>query len=122
MITRQELSRRQREFAKDKRRQSVLVIALALAVALIPFGIFIYLRTLDSPDWITTMISFIGTAAVPLVMWRGDTQLRKLRQVHRVMCPHCGEALIDLTGKLALTTGRCGGCGEIILKDNSAET
>ena len=121
LITRQELSRRQREFAKDRRRRSVVVIALALAVALISFGVSIYLRTLDSPEWLATTISFMGIAAVPFVFWWGDTQVRKLQQEQQVLCPHCGEALIDLTGKLALTIGRCGSCGETILTDNLTE-
>ncbi len=47
--------------------------------------------------------------------------MKRLQQEHRVLCPRCGKALIGLTGELALTTGRCGGCGDRIVTDDAAE-
>ncbi len=36
-----------------------------------------------------------------------DRQLRKMGLV----CPSCGEALVNTTGQIAAVTGRCGNCG-----------
>ncbi len=34
-----------------------------------------------------------------------------------INCPHCKRQLLQLNVKLALTTGRCAECGEMVVRD-----
>jgi hypothetical protein len=40
-----------------------------------------------------------------------DRQVRKFG----LACPSCGEPLLDMTGRIAAVTGRCGTCGHQVL-------
>jgi hypothetical protein len=62
-------------------------------------------------------LAFLSFAGGPFWAWRGDVMLKNLQIAHPVTCPLCGKPLIGITGELALTTGRCGGCGEMIVED-----
>ena len=82
-----------------------------------PFGISLVLGRWGAPEWLCVAITLPAFVGIPLWAWRGDVMLRKLQVAHQVVCPHCGKPLIGITGALAMTTGRCGGCGELIVED-----
>jgi hypothetical protein len=95
-------------------------IALLVPVFL-PFGIAIRLGSTSAPDWIAILLMSVGIAAVNTWAWLGYLRMRRLQRTCQVLCPRCGKALIGVTGELALTTGRCGGCGHLIVTDDTSE-
>jgi hypothetical protein len=117
-ITREELSRRQSAFASAKLRL-FLTYSMGLLFLFVfgPFGISAYLAWLGVPDRFCRPVAFLSFAGAPFWAWRSDVMVKKLQIAHRVGCPICAKPLIGLTGELAMTTGRCGGCGRLIVED-----
>ena len=120
MITRRELASRQKAFAHDRAwRFFPRWMALLGVMVFGPFGLGAAVRAFHGgPEWLAIGLGFVGIVAAPLWAWVGDVWLARLYRAHEVVCPECGKPLIGLTGELALTTGRCGGCGALIVGDD----
>ena len=121
-MTRRELALRQRAYEAELHgRVTVRSVALLVAMILVPFGVAWGLYHLPVPEWAATSVAFLGIAGMPFLMWWGAERIKRLQQAHGVLCPSCGKALIGTTGELAMTTARCGGCGDVIVLDDADE-
>jgi hypothetical protein len=118
MFTRNELVIHQKAFAEAKVRRFVpkWLALLVVAVAL-PFGVSATLQSFGYPEWIWISIAWVGIGAVPFWGWWGDMAIKRLQRACQVVCPHCDKPLVGMRGELAMTTGRCGGCGNVIVED-----
>jgi cytochrome bd-type quinol oxidase subunit 2 len=114
-MTHTELVERQQVFhrAMQKRTAPVLVILL-LAI----LGVN-YFDGLDVHRWgywleaaaFAALVCIL--AAVTILFPRlKERQLRKTG----LACPSCGEPLLDMTGRIAVVTGRCGACGHQVVE------
>src|SRR5262249_46562647 len=120
-MTRRELAGRQKGYQSELRGWSAMPWISLLILVFVPFGIAIRLGSASAPDWIALLLMFLGSSAVMTWAWLGDVRMRRLQRTYQVLCPRCGKALIGVTGELALTTGRCGGCGNVIVTDDTSE-
>ena len=92
-------------------------IALLIPVVFAPFGLLACLQWFAAPEWLSRSVVFLLVLGVPFWAWCGDIKVKELQRSHQVVCPHCDKPLVGITGELALTTGRCGGCGAVIVED-----
>ena len=117
-ITRRELAARQKAFASAKVRSLFpRWMAVLAAAVFLPFGIAALLRASGPYDSIAVAISLLSFPGVFFWAWLGDVLTKRLQRDCQVVCPQCDKPLVGFTGELALTTGRCGGCGNIIVED-----
>ena len=71
----------------------------------------------DNPWFAVALMAGLSSYLVYIVVLSGRLVDRLARQ-NGLLCPHCGTRLTQLEGKLALTTGRCAGCGERVLAED----
>jgi hypothetical protein len=120
VVTRRELADRLRDYESSVKRRFVpRFLVLLFVCVFVPLIGSLCLLRLGAPQWICTPMILLSFVGAPFWAWRGDVMYKTIIISHQVVCPLCGKPLLGFTGQLALTTGRCGGCGEVIVADDT---
>jgi hypothetical protein len=120
VVTRRELADRLRDYESSVKRRFVpRFLVLLFVCVFVPLIGSLCLLRLGAPQWICTPMILLSFVGAPFWAWRGDVIYKTIIISHQVVCPLCGKPLLGFTGQLALTTGRCGGCGEVIVADDT---
>jgi hypothetical protein len=119
--SRSDFAARQRQYHSKVRRAGVkMVIGWVVAIAAGTAVILATVKDGEMQPW-----SFAGPVICVLVFFGGgylhDRRAKTIANEAGLACPACKRTLVQLDGKLALTTGRCPYCGEVVAaEDHSA--
>ena len=114
--TRSELAQRLRTFEARYQRTVILWLSLSGVVLVLSLGVVI--ATADTRfRWVggcTFLILILSIITVTVFLDRRRSQIARETGT---ACSGCGKPLLYLNAKLALTTGRCAECGELVISD-----
>lgn len=113
-MTRKELVERQQELRRAAQRRTAPIFFPL--IALLGTG---SLRGIDFDRWgdwmeVAAFAALVVTLATATIILP-RLEERRMRKIG-LACPSCGEALIDMTGQIAVVTGRCGACGHRVVE------
>ena len=116
--TRSEFAARQRDYASRFRRAATKTFVIGGVVFIA--GIVVTMAAADHAD--QRWLGWIGFGVASVAVFGGlfylDRQRTLISRSAHVDCPRCKQPVLLLNAKLALTTGRCAECGEVIVRDS----
>jgi len=119
----QELMARRDKFVKDRSRWYGLFLYFffGLIFVNIPVAMWLDNGANSIPKWLSTLwtLFFIGMLFGSLFFMAITSKKRLLK--HDLLCPKCKKPIIDMTMQLAIATGRCSGCAELLVSNHPRE-
>ena len=118
-IERSELAARlARADARIKRAAIEMAVVLMIGLT-VGFGLAYLAQPPRAPYWVTWALMIAMTPMVIAIAAWFDYRRSEVFRSEGACCSHCNAMLRGFTAQLALTTGRCGKCGSLLVSDGA---